>query len=147
MERELCSFFAVVGAVAVAVMVVAVHVAATTVCLRPSPPGMCVPSVRGRDVPSPPCCCRRRFFVRRGSASMMHAFLGRVEKQMRESTLWRRETEVQWEETRECLERMVMHKVQSSSGTERCCVCSPLVCRRRRSYSNWLPDAANSRRL
>ena len=42
---------------------------------------------------------------------MMHAFLGRVEAQMRESALWRRETETQWEETRESLERVVMHKV------------------------------------
>lgn len=42
---------------------------------------------------------------------MMHAFLGRVANQMRESTVWRRETEAQWEETRECLERVVMHKV------------------------------------
>lgn len=41
----------------------------------------------------------------------MHAFLGRVEAQMRESALWRRETEAQWEETRESLERIVMHKV------------------------------------
>lgn len=43
---------------------------------------------------------------------MMHAFLGRVEAQMRESALWRRETEAQWEETRESLERIVMHKVR-----------------------------------
>lgn len=42
---------------------------------------------------------------------MMHAFLGRVEAQMREGALWRRETEAQWEETRESLERIVMHKV------------------------------------
>ena len=42
---------------------------------------------------------------------MIHAFLGRVEAQMRESALWRRETEAQWEETRESLERIVMHKV------------------------------------
>eukprot|EP00752_Nemacystus_decipiens_P013443 g11906.t1 len=44
-------------------------------------------------------------------SGMMHAFLGRVEAQMRESALWRRETEAQWEETRESLERIVMHKV------------------------------------
>ncbi|CAM9344849.1 unnamed protein product [Pylaiella littoralis] len=44
-------------------------------------------------------------------SGMLHAFLGRVETQMRESTLWRRETEAQWEETRESLERIVMHKV------------------------------------
>ncbi|CAB1111954.1 unnamed protein product [Ectocarpus sp. CCAP 1310/34] len=44
-------------------------------------------------------------------SGMMHAFLGRVEAQMRESALWRRETEEQWEDTRESLERIVMHKV------------------------------------
>ncbi|CBN79664.1 conserved unknown protein [Ectocarpus siliculosus] len=44
-------------------------------------------------------------------SGMMHAFLGRVEAQMRESALWRRETEAQWEDTRESLERIVMHKV------------------------------------
>lgn len=44
---------------------------------------------------------------------MMHAFLRRVASQMRESVLWKRETEAQWEETRECLERIVMHKVMS----------------------------------
>lgn len=43
---------------------------------------------------------------------MMHAFLGRVESQMRDSALWRRETQAQWEETRESLERIVMHKVR-----------------------------------
>lgn len=43
----------------------------------------------------------------------MHAFLRRVASQMRESVLWKRETEGQWEETRECLERIVMHKVMS----------------------------------
>ncbi|CAM9919693.1 unnamed protein product, partial [Laminaria digitata] len=48
-------------------------------------------------------------------SGMMHAFLGRVEKQMRESVLWRRETEAQWEETRESLERIVMHKVFSEA--------------------------------
>ncbi|CAM9898577.1 unnamed protein product, partial [Scytosiphon promiscuus] len=44
-------------------------------------------------------------------SGMMHAFLGRVEAQMRESALWRGETEPQWDETRESLERIVMHKV------------------------------------
>eukprot|EP00904_Undaria_pinnatifida_P003584 jgi/Undpi1/13226/HiC_scaffold_8.g02888.m1 len=47
--------------------------------------------------------------------SMMHAFLGRLETQMRENVLWRRETESQWEETRESLERIVMHKVFSEA--------------------------------
>lgn len=32
---------------------------------------------------------------------------------MRESVLWRRETEAQWEETRESLERIIMHKVKT----------------------------------
>lgn len=51
---------------------------------------------------------------------MMHAFLGRVEAQMRESALWRGETEPQWDETRESLERIVMHKVSNDVARERC---------------------------
>lgn len=42
----------------------------------------------------------------------MHAFLGRVETQMKESSLWKRETQAQWDQTRESMERIVMHKVR-----------------------------------
>ncbi|CAN0022733.1 unnamed protein product, partial [Phaeothamnion confervicola] len=44
-------------------------------------------------------------------AASLHSFLRRIEAQMRESVLWRGETEEQWERTRDAIERLVLHKL------------------------------------